>query len=373
MKFVLAIDSFKGSLTNTQMNEILEKVIKSKMPSATVVPLLIADGGDGTLDAIITGKNGEIIPVEVCDPLFNKANSRYGVFGDNAVISMCESSGLTMIPVEKRNPLNTTTFGTGELIKHAVLAGKKTIYITLGGSATNDGGLGTLTALGYKMIKKDGTIAKGVGAELGEIVSIDDTNAIDISGVKFVILSDVTNPLTGEKGATRVFAKQKGATPEMIEFLESGMLSWQAVLAGYTKKDIAGIVGGGAAGGMGASLCSVLNAEIKSGVDEILNIVDFNEELQDADYVITGEGRIDEQSIDGKVVSGVISRAKKANVPVIAIVGTIKGDLTPLFNAGLTAVFSIIDKPTDLDDILARSPALYERIADSVINLICTR
>jgi len=278
-----------------------------------------------------------------------------------------------MIDESSRNPLYTTTFGTGELIRDAVLSGKKTIYITLGGSATNDGGLGTLTALGYKMIKKDGSVARGVGEELSEIVSIDNSQAIDISGVKFIILSDVTNPLTGEKGATRVFAKQKGATPEMIEFLEKGMLNWQTVLSNYTKKDVSKIVGGGAAGGMGASLCSVLNAEIKSGVDEILNIVDFNEELNDADYVITGEGRIDEQSIDGKVVSGVISRAKSNGVPVIAIVGTIKGDLTPLFNAGLTAVFSIIDKPTDLEDIISRSPALYERVADSVINLICTR
>lgn len=373
MKFVLAIDSFKGSLTNAQMNEILKKVIKNKMPDATVVDLLIADGGDGTLDAIITQKQGEIIPVKVNNPLFEIADSRYGVFGDSAVISMCESSGLTMIDESSRNPLYTTTFGTGELIKHAVLSGKKTIYITLGGSATNDGGLGTLTALGYKMIKKDGSVARGVGEELSEIVRIDNSNAIDISGVKFIILSDVTNPLTGAKGATKVFAKQKGATPEMIEILEKGMLNWQTVLTEYTKKDVKNIVGGGAAGGMGASLCSVLNAEIKSGVDEILNIVDFSEELTDADYVITGEGRIDEQSIDGKVVSGVISRAKKEGVPVIAIVGTIKGDLTPLFNAGLTAVFSIIDKPTDLEDIISRSPALYERVADSVINLICTR
>ncbi len=373
MKFILAIDSFKGSLTNAQMNEILEKVIKGKMPNASVVPLLVADGGDGTLDAIITGRRGEIVPLKVCNPLFEKVDSRYGVFNDSAVISMCESSGLTMIPESDRNPLYTTTYGTGELIKDAVLSGKKTIYITLGGSATNDGGLGTLTALGYKMLKKDGTIAKGIGAELGEIVSIDDSNAIDISNVKFVILSDVTNPLTGEKGATKVFAKQKGATPEMIEFLEKGMISWQKVLSDYTKKDVGVIVGGGAAGGMGASLCSVLNAEIKSGVEEILNIVDYDKELTDADYVITGEGRIDEQSIDGKVVSGVISRAKEKNVPVIAIVGTIKGDLTPLFNAGLTAVFSIIDKPTDLDDIIARSPALYERVADSVINLIKTK
>lgn len=373
MKFVFATDSYKGSLSNKEMNEILTRVCKKAFPKCKTYPLLIADGGDGTLDALISQMCGEIIYEKVFNPLFKKIKSRYGVFNDNAVISMCECSGLTLIKESERNPLNTTSYGTGELIKKAIESGKKTIYITLGGSATNDGGLGALIALGYKIIKKDNSLAIGIGSELNDIKEIDGSNAVDCKGVKFIILSDVTNPLTGEKGATRVFSKQKGATPEMIETLEKGMKNWQKVLEKFTGKDILSIVGGGAAGGLGASLCSVLNAQIKSGVDEILDIVQFDKVIKGADYIFTGEGRIDEQSIDGKVISGVISRAKKKGVPVIAIVGTIKGNLTPLMNAGLTSVFSLIDKPTSLDDILDRSSELYERVADSIVNLIKTK
>ena len=181
MKIVIASDSFKGSLPGETINSIWQKITREKRAKYNIVPLLVADGGDGTLDAIIKQKNGKFIPLKVCGPLFEPVYSRYGVFEDSAVISMCECSGLTLIPNSRRNPLKTTSYGTGELIKHAVLSGKKKIYITLGGSATNDGGVGALSALGFKFIKKDGSLAKGTGEELSDIVSVDDSCSVDFS------------------------------------------------------------------------------------------------------------------------------------------------------------------------------------------------
>ena len=369
MKLVIASDSFKGSLSGEDINGIWLKVTADRK-DREVIPLLIADGGDGTLDAIIKQKKGKIIYETVYDPLFAKIKSRYGVFGDCAVISMCESSGLTLIPEESRDPLKTTSYGTGELIKKAVLSGKKKIYITLGGSATNDGGMGALTALGFKFVKKDGSVAKGVGEELGEIASIDDSDAIDVSGAEFIILSDVTNPLTGENGAAKTFAKQKGATEEQIGFLERGMLNFKGVLGSRYNTDVDGIVGSGAAGGMGAGLSVMLNAKIVSGIEEILKIVNFDDVISDADYIITGEGRIDGQSKDGKVISGVLKHAKEKNIPVIAIVGTVGSGYETLYDKGLTAVFSIIDKPSDLEGILNESEKLYLSTAKNILRIL---
>ena len=370
MKIVIASDSFKGSLSGEAITSIWQKITRAEKDKYIIEPLLVADGGDGTLDAIIKQKNGTIVSVEVKNPLFAPVRSRYGVFEDSAVISMCECSGLTLIPNSKRNPLKTTSFGTGELIRHAVLSGKKKIYITLGGSATNDGGVGALTALGFKFIKKDGSIAKGTGSELSDIVSVDDSGAVDFSDVEIIILSDVTNPLTGERGAARTFARQKGANDAEIELLEKGMLNFQRVLQNRYKSDVNKISGGGAAGGMGAGLSVMLNAKIVSGVEEILKIVEFDERIKDADYIITGEGRIDGQSKDGKVISGILNHAKAKDKPVIAIVGTIGSGFEDLYERGLTSVFSIIDKPSSLEDILDRSEKLYENTALNVLNLL---
>ena len=373
MKIVIASDSFKGSLSGETINKIWLNAAEREFPSCKIVPLIVADGGDGTLDAIIKQNNGEIISVKVNNPLFERINSRYGVFGDCAVISMCECSGLTLIPKDRRNPLKTTSYGTGELIKHAVLSGKKKIYVTLGGSATNDGGTGALTALGFKFVKKDGSVAKGTGEELKEIVSITGSGAIDFSGAEIIILSDVTNPLTGKKGAAYTFARQKGASDGDIKLLESGMLNFQKVLSARYGMDAGKIVGGGAAGGMGAGLSVMLNAKIVSGVEEILKIVDFDGKIKGADYIITGEGGIDGQSKDGKVISGVLKHAKKQGVPVIAVVGTIGEGFETLYKDGLVSVFSIIGKPSMLDEIISQSEGLYFQTATSVLRLLKTK
>lgn len=373
MKIVIASDSFKGSLSGQTINSIWNKIVEKDKNNYDIIPLLVADGGDGTLDAVIKQKNGKIIMAKVRDPLFNTINSRYGVFNESAVISMCECSGLTLVPTNKRNPLKTTSYGTGELIKQAVLSGKKKIYITLGGSATNDGGMGALTALGYKFIKKDGSVAKGIGEELIDIASIDNSRAINTSDVEFIILSDVTNPLIGKKGAAHTFAKQKGADKNDIQLLESGMNNFANVLNDKYNIDVNAISGGGAAGGMGAGLSVMLNAKMVSGIEEILKIVDFDDKIKDADYIITGEGKIDRQSKDGKVVSGVLKHAKDLNKPVIAIVGTIGEGFDELYDYGLTSVFSIIDKPTSLDNILSESEELYEKTAFNVLRLISAK
>lgn len=372
MKIVVASDSFKGSLTNEEINDIWLKTAE-KDDDTEIVPLLIADGGDGTLDSIIKQKNGEFVFVRVRDPLFNEIQARYGVFDDCAVISMCEASGLTLVDEKRRNPMKTTSYGTGELIKDAVLSGKKKIYITLGGSAVNDCGIGALSALGYKFIKADGSICSGVGGELSDIKNIDSSDAVNTKGVEFIILSDVTNRLCGKAGAAYTFARQKGANENDIEFLEKGAMNFSEVLFAKYGVDANEIIGGGAAGGMGAGLAAVLGAKIISGIETVLDLVGFDEKIYTADYVITGEGRIDSQSKDGKLISGVIKRSKKLGVPVIAVAGSVGNGIDEMYSQGLTAVFSIVNEPMSLDDAMARSKALYEKTARNVYNLIKAR
>jgi glycerate kinase len=275
-----------------------------------------------------------------------------------------------MLKEAERNPLKTTTYGLGQLILDAVNNGYKNVYVTLGGSATNDGGLGALTALGHKFIKNDGAIAKGVGEELGEIVAIDATNATDLSGVNFTILCDVNNPLLGEKGASRVFAPQKGANTQQVEFLEKGMQNWCKVISSHFNTDANAIVGGGAAGGLGASLTLFLNAQIKSGIQTVLDLINFDEALAGATAVITGEGRIDGQSIDGKVISGVCKRAHQLGVPVIAIVGGAEGDMTEAYDKGVSAIFTINRLPQDFSISRYQSEQNLEFAVDNILRAI---
>lgn len=370
MKFVLATDSFKGSLSNEKINKILTEVISTEIPGSEIVPLLVADGGDGTLNALIKQTNGKFIECYVNNPLFKKIKSKYGIFNNTAVISMCECSGLSLIEENKRNPMNTTSYGTGELIKHAVTNGVKRIIITLGGSATNDGGIGILSALGCKIIKVNGELCKGCGSELIDIAKIDFSNALDLSGINITVLSDVTNPITGKDGATYTFGRQKGATDKQLDMLEKGMLNWQSILENYSGKSLQTLSGGGAAGGIGAALYSFFNAEIKSGIEAILEIVNFDNTIKDADYIITGEGKLDSQTEKGKVISGIITHAKKHNIPVIAIAGTLNNDIDNLYSKGLTAAFSIINEPAELNRIIDNSELLYAKTAKNIIRLI---
>lgn len=370
MKFIFASDSFKGSLSQSCISSILTEVARETFEEPECVSLCISDGGEGALDSIIEVTKGEFLTAKVNNPLFEKINARYGVYNDTAVISMSEASGLTLIPTEKRNPLYTTTYGTGELIKQAIDKGYKKIVITIGGSATNDGGMGALIALGAKFYLRNGELAKGVGEELGEIVSADFSLLNNYKDIQFTVLTDVQNYLTGKEGATRIFARQKGADDNTIDLLEKGMVNYEKVVFKTLNKDKFEIAGGGGAGGLGFGLVTGLNAQIYSGIDYILNLNNYDEKLQGATCVITGEGRIDGQTAYGKVISGIIDRAKKKNVPVFAIVGSVGDGAEELYNCGLNGIYSIINKPDCLENILANSKELYKACALSLFNTI---
>ncbi len=374
LKLVFASDSFKGSLKSEEINQILMRVAKEVFDDVNCLPIAVSDGGEGALDCIVSVTNGVYFKNTVSDPLFRPINARYGAFEDVAVVSMSEASGLTLISNVERNPLYTTTFGTGELIKNAIEKGYKKIIITIGGSATNDGGMGALIALGAKFFLDDGSMAKGIGEELEKVRKVDFSELEKYSDVSFTVLSDVSNPLTGETGATKIFSKQKGADKNIMQRLEKGMINYETVVFNALNKPKVEIFGGGAAGGLGFALRTALNAEMRSGIDYILDLNNYDEKLIGATCVITGEGRIDEQTAYGKVIAGILARAKKANVPVFAIVGSVGEGADTLYSQGLCGIYSIIDRPDTLDGVLVDSKNLYDRTARSLfytIKAIC--
>lgn len=367
MKFVFASDSFKGSLSSEKINEILSRVAKKHFPTAELRPFLIADGGEGTLEAVITQTGGVYKTVEVFDPLCRKINARYGVFGDTALICMSEASGLPLLKESERGARYTTSYGTGQLIRHAIENGYKKLYVTLGGSATNDGGTGMLSALGYAFLDGEGKSCKGIGDELWKIQSIDDSNAIDVSGVEVTLLCDVSNPLLGERGATYTYGRQKGADDNDLAHLERGMQNYASVVQKHFGKS-ADVAGGGAAGGLGAALYAFMNAKIRSGIHSVLDLCGFDEAVDGATLIITGEGRVDFQSANGKVIDGVVSRAK--GVPVVAIAGSIGEGIDSLYEKGLTAAFSTVNAPMPLSNAIENAETLYEKAAENVFRLL---
>ncbi len=368
-KVIFASDSFKGSLSCSQINALLTACAKAHFPNCACVPFAIADGGEGTLEAMIANKNGKIVQAEVQNPLKKPILSRYVTIDGAAVICMSEASGLPLLAESERSAKATTTYGTGELILHALQSGYKCIYVTLGGSATNDGGTGALSALGYRFLDENGNELDGTGENLSKISSIDASNAVDISDVQFTLLCDVSNPLLGEKGATYTYGKQKGATREELDCLEQGMQNFASVAKAYLGKEM-NVSGGGAAGGLGAALYAFLGAKIQSGIETVLTLCDFDSALIGADLVITGEGRIDYQSANGKVIDGILRHANEKGVPVVAIAGSIGEGIEQLYAKGLLAAFSIVNKPMDLQTALANAENLYMQTAENVFRII---
>lgn len=367
MKFVFASDSFKGSLSGEKINEILREVAGKHFPMAKLVPLLIADGGEGTLEAVISQNGGRYIETPVADPLGRKRNARYGVFGDSALICMSEASGLPILKKEERSARKTTTYGTGELIRHAVESGYKKIFVTLGGSATNDGGTGALRALGYEFYDKDGKPCLGTGDELCKIARIDGSNAINTSDIAVTVLCDVTNPLLGERGATYTYGRQKGATDDELAYLEQGMQNYASVAKAYLGKSI-DVSGGGAAGGLGAAVYGFLNGEIRSGIHTVLDLCGFDKAVEGATLVITGEGRVDSQSANGKVIDGILQRAN--GVPVVALAGSLGEGMDELYQKGLTAAFSIVNTPMPLQNAIDGAEELYRKAAENLFRTL---
>ena len=373
MKFVLASDSFKESMTSIEACSAMEKAIKKVKNDAEVIKVPMADGGEGTVEALVNSTDGTFIETEVLNPLGRKIKSSYGILGDKktAVIEMAKASGIELINRNERNPLITTTYGTGELIKHAVDNGIKHIVIGIGGSATNDGGCGMLQALGIKLLDAHNNEVPFGGGSLDKIEKIDISDIHKgIKDVTFEVACDVTNPFVGPTGASYVFGPQKGADPEMVKLLDNNLKHFAEKIKETLNIDIAEVPGAGAAGGLGGALLAFLNAELKSGIELVIKYTGLEEKVQGADYVFTGEGAIDGQTIFGKTPVGVSKVAKKYNIPVIAFGGRVSDDADNLFEEGIIALFSIMRGVESLDDALKNGAHNLEKTVENVVRTL---
>ncbi len=373
MKIVVAPDSFKGSLSSKEAADAIELGIIKVIPDADIIKIPIADGGEGTVQALVEAMGGEIIRTQVIGPLGETIESYYGVLNDRktAIIEMANASGLTLVPPDKKNPMLTTSYGTGQLIKSALDLGIEQIVIGLGGSATNDGGVGMAQALGVRFIDKNGRDIGFGGGQLGEIREID-ISGIDerIRKVTIQAACDVDNPLCGPNGASHVYGPQKGADKEMIHILDENLKHLAKIIKRDLGADIIDLPGAGAAGGLGAGLAAFLNAELNKGFDIIANITSLDDYIKDARVVFTGEGQIDKQILSGKAVYGVAKIAKKYGTYVIAIVGGISDDAYELFDKGIDGMESIIDKPMTVEEACKMAKLLVERAAERVMRML---
>ncbi len=361
MKFLFASDSFKGTLTSEQTVELLAKAAKAVFGEIEYSGVPVADGGEGTTDAVVAAEKGEWIECEVCGPMMEKVTARYGRLDERrAVIEMAAASGLPLVPLDRRNPLKATSYGTGELIRHALDMGFTDISIAIGGSATNDGGMGCARALGVRFLDGEGRELEGRGEDLEKVSAIDVSNLDHrVSAAKITVMCDVTNPLCGENGATWTFGTQKGATPEMQARLEAGMVNYRDVIRRQFGIDPDAIQGAGAAGGLGAALMVFLGGEMKSGIDTVLDLIDFDSRLEGTDLVVTGEGRTDWQSCFGKVMQGVGERAAKKGVIAVGLSGSLGRDAARIFDHGIASLMTTVDAPMPLEEALGRAEELY--------------
>ncbi len=373
MKIVIAPDSFKGSLSAFEVAKAIQRGIKSVEESIETVIVPMADGGEGTVQSLIDASGGKIVEVTVHDPLFREINSFYGIMGNGvtAVIEMAAASGLPLLKPEERNPLKTTTYGTGELIKDALNRGCRKFIIGLGGSATNDGGTGMAAALGYRFLDSNGNDISPGGGALAGLRNIDASGADGrIKESEFVAACDVENPLTGPRGASAVFGPQKGASPGDVASLDSALGVFAEVLHNWAGIEADGIPGSGAAGGMGAGVIAFLSARLAKGFDIVASVTSLREKISGADLVITGEGRTDIQTLMGKAPGGVARLSKEAGIPVIAISGSLGSEHQPLFDAGFTALFSIADRASDLAYLIENASELLEKSTENIIRTI---
>jgi glycerate kinase len=358
MKIVIAPDSYKESLSALEVATQIEAGFREVFPNACYVKVPVADGGEGTVEVMVAATDGEVIEVEVTGPLGAPVQAFYGISGDRqrAFIEMAAASGLEQVPTELRNPLHTTSWGTGELIRCALDRGVQSILIGIGGSATNDGGIGMVQALGARLLDNDGEPLGPGGGEVARLASID-ISGLDkrLKDCRIEVACDVTNLLTGKEGASAVFGPQKGATPEMVRELDSALEHYASIISRDLDIDVLTLSGGGAAGGMGAALYAFCGAQLRQGIEIVTEALNLDELVRDADLVITGEGRIDSQSIHGKVPIGVAKVAKRYNIPVIGIAGSLTADVGVVHDHGLDAVFSVLYSICTLEDALGNA------------------
>ncbi|KNZ40677.1 glycerate kinase [Acetobacterium bakii] len=352
MKIIIAPDSYKGSLSAIEVCNIIENAIHKILPAAEIIKIPISDGGEGMVDALLAVGDGKKMTVQVQDPLFRKITAEYGILDQGtAVIEMAAASGLTLLTEQERNPLLTSTIGTGELIFDALKNQRcHRIILGIGGSATNDGGMGAATALGVKFYDHDHNELIPCGESLEKIVTIDMASVDpQILHKEFIIACDVDNPLCGTRGAAQVYGPQKGATGEMVRSLDKGLMHLGRLLENKSGKDLLDLAGIGAAGGMALPLVALFDAQLKSGLEIVLDRLNFDELIQDADLIITGEGKTDVQSAMGKVVSGVGKRAYKQKIPVIVISGALEEGYESLYDQGITGAFATYNNSKSLE------------------------
>ena len=372
MRFLFASDSFKGTLSSRQTAELLVQAAQEIFPGCECESVEVADGGEGTTDAVVAATGGRRVEVSAHGPLWEERTAFYGKLDEKrAVMEMASASGLQLVPEEQRNPWETTSYGTGEMIRDALDRGFRDISIAIGGSATNDGGMGCARALGVRFLDKTGKELSGCGKDLARV------HRIDMSGLDtrvrecvFTVMCDVTNPLCGEQGATYTFGKQKGGTPEILKELEAGMQNYREILKQQFGVDMDTVAGAGAAGGLGAALMVFLDGSLKSGIETVLDLVGFDERLEGVSLVVTGEGAADWQSVYGKVMQGVGVRCKAKGIPAAAIVGSIGRGAEDIFDYGIDSIITTVNRPMPLSEALDRAGELYLSAARRLFRML---
>ena len=370
---VLAPDSFKESMSAKEACIAMERGIKKVNQDIKCVHVPMADGGEGTMQSLVDATNGKIYSLEVVGPLGNKVQAEYGILGDREVgiLEMASASGIHLVSLDKRNPLITTTYGTGELIKACLDKGVKKLLIGIGGSATNDGGAGVIQALGGKLLDKDGNELGFGGGELGKLHNIDLTNFDPrLKDVVVEVACDVNNPLCGEKGASNVFGPQKGATPDMVSLLDNNLKHYANIIKEQIGMDVLEVPGAGAAGGLGAGLMAFLNGTLKKGIEIVIEYSGLEEKVKEADMVWTGEGSIDFQTQYGKTPLGVATIAKKYDKPVIAFAGRVGDNIDVLYEKGIDSIFGIMKGVTYIEEALEKGKENIEKTSENVIRLM---
>ncbi|PSV96783.1 glycerate kinase [Photobacterium iliopiscarium] len=374
MKIIIAPDSYKESLTAMEVATAIEAGFRQVMPDAEYIKLPMADGGEGTVQSLVDASNGSIIEHQVTGPLGEQVPAFFGIMGDNktAVIEMAAASGLHLVSPNLRNPMLTTSYGTGELILAALDHGVNHIIVGIGGSATNDGGIGMAQALDVQLLDSNGQALKFGGQALAQLATIDITTVDPrLAHIKLEVACDVDNPLCGEKGASQVFGPQKGATPAMVATLDQHLAHYAAIIKQDLGVDIKNTAGAGAAGGMGAALLGLFNAQLRSGIEIVIDAVNLGDIVQDADLVITGEGRIDSQTIHGKTPIGVARTAKQYHKPVIGIAGCLSQDCGVVYDHGIDAVFSVVPAAMSLEQAFNNAAVNVELTARNIAAIYC--
>ena len=370
---VLAPDSFKESMTAKEVCEAMERGIRKANSQIRCIHVPMADGGEGTMQSLVDATGGRVYSKEVVGPLGNNVVAEYGILGNGeiGVIEMASASGIHLVDSEKRNPLITTTFGTGQLIKACLDKGVKKLLIGIGGSATNDGGAGFIQALGGRLLDENGDDLSYGGGALAILHTIDLSNLDErLKYVSVEVACDVNNPICGKEGASYVFGPQKGATREMIEILDQNLSHYAEVIKEQLGKDVISKAGAGAAGGLGAGLMAFLDVKLKSGIEMVIEYANLEEKVRDADMVWTGEGSIDFQTQYGKTPLGVAMIAKKYNKPVIALVGRVGNDIDVLYDKGIDAIFGIMRGVTSIEEALVKGPENVEKTSENIIRLL---